>query len=589
MRQNTPRAFGRAIESAVRTHPGAPPLACPRESASYRGVPRRWIDNAPASRARLDRVALFAAAPFFALGVALRFRIANWPLEKLVSTFVADDAFYYTEIARHIVAGHGPTFDGVNLTNGFHPLWMLFSVVAQYAAGPDPERVLRVLLYGAAVCAAIAGVLLWFLARRVVAPESALAPAALMAVWGLNANIAGAEMMGVEAPLALVFVLLATFRHAALRDAMTPRRAAGIGAIAGLAFLARTDAGVFALLLGVAVFIDARRAASAAGDVKATGAVWFRATLAYGTTFVLVAAPWFAWNLARFGTIWQDSGRVLLARERAIFADSGMTLLSHLASAARRGFENEFAGVYGGISSTAAFAIVAMMAILVIAMRLSGRRAPGGLPGPLVAFGAFVWFFYVLYFWQQKAWYFLPVHAVAALFAARGGAYIEVVSARRESAPWRAGLAAGVPALAVALLYIPAQRSVLAQGIHPWQSVYLKVSRDIAGGRVAGLSADAVLGAFNAGIHGAFSGRRVVNLDGVVNPHIIGAMRERRFMQYVREAGVDVIVDHRNLILTYEIFSAPGALAPLRRLAAYESGTPAGDVLVLAVPPLDAP
>ncbi len=34
-----------------------------------------------------------------------------------------DDAFYYWMIARHVVAGNGFTFDGINPTNGFQPLW----------------------------------------------------------------------------------------------------------------------------------------------------------------------------------------------------------------------------------------------------------------------------------------------------------------------------------------------------------------------------------------------------------------------------------------------------------------------------------
>ncbi len=34
-----------------------------------------------------------------------------------------DDTFYYTRIAEHIAAGHGSTYDGMEATNGYHPLW----------------------------------------------------------------------------------------------------------------------------------------------------------------------------------------------------------------------------------------------------------------------------------------------------------------------------------------------------------------------------------------------------------------------------------------------------------------------------------
>jgi len=49
----------------------------------------------------------------------------------LISTFgvqLVDDGYYYLEIARNIASGSGFTFDGLNPTNGFHPLWQIILV-----------------------------------------------------------------------------------------------------------------------------------------------------------------------------------------------------------------------------------------------------------------------------------------------------------------------------------------------------------------------------------------------------------------------------------------------------------------------------
>ncbi len=49
----------------------------------------------------------------------------------LISTFgvqLVDDGYYYLEIARNIANGNGITFDGLNSTNGFHPLWQIMLV-----------------------------------------------------------------------------------------------------------------------------------------------------------------------------------------------------------------------------------------------------------------------------------------------------------------------------------------------------------------------------------------------------------------------------------------------------------------------------
>ena len=44
------------------------------------------------------------------------------PAQELFSGFLPDDAFYYYKTAINISNGLGPTFDTVNITNGFHPL-----------------------------------------------------------------------------------------------------------------------------------------------------------------------------------------------------------------------------------------------------------------------------------------------------------------------------------------------------------------------------------------------------------------------------------------------------------------------------------
>src|SRR4029079_19731684 len=71
------------------------------------------------------------------------------PEERLAFTFY-DDAYYYLGVAKHLGAGDGSTFDGINRTNGYHPLWCVL-LVPLVTAFRDP---------GAGVRAAA---VLWFL------------------------------------------------------------------------------------------------------------------------------------------------------------------------------------------------------------------------------------------------------------------------------------------------------------------------------------------------------------------------------------------------------------------------------------------
>ena len=53
---------------------------------------------------------------------------------RTAGPLLLDDGYYYLQIAWHISRGDGTTFDGINLTNGFHPLWQ-FLLVPVFWAG----------------------------------------------------------------------------------------------------------------------------------------------------------------------------------------------------------------------------------------------------------------------------------------------------------------------------------------------------------------------------------------------------------------------------------------------------------------------
>lgn len=66
------------------------------------------------------------AASLFACAVATQF----WRFRS--SAFLSsydDDFFYYLVVAKNIASRQISTFDGIHLTNGYHPLWMLVLVV----------------------------------------------------------------------------------------------------------------------------------------------------------------------------------------------------------------------------------------------------------------------------------------------------------------------------------------------------------------------------------------------------------------------------------------------------------------------------
>ena len=41
------------------------------------------------------------------------------------SSYIVDDGYFYLKVAQNLDNGHGFTFDGIEKTNGFHPLYLL--------------------------------------------------------------------------------------------------------------------------------------------------------------------------------------------------------------------------------------------------------------------------------------------------------------------------------------------------------------------------------------------------------------------------------------------------------------------------------
>lgn len=124
--------------------------------------------------------------------------------------FTRDDAYYYFKVAQNISEGHGSTFDGINRTNGYHPLWMLICIPIFALARFDlilPLRVLLLVMSGLSVATAI---LLYRLIGRTFAPAIG-AIAALFWVFSYDV-LAIIYQQGLESGIAAFFIVLLAYK-----------------------------------------------------------------------------------------------------------------------------------------------------------------------------------------------------------------------------------------------------------------------------------------------------------------------------------------------------------------------------------------
>ena len=84
--------------------------------------------------------------------------------------YKTDDAYYYFIVARNVAGGHGFTFDQINRTNGFHPLWMFINIPIFLLANSDPILPLRVIVIIMAILTAGTGLMIFELLKRYINP-----------------------------------------------------------------------------------------------------------------------------------------------------------------------------------------------------------------------------------------------------------------------------------------------------------------------------------------------------------------------------------------------------------------------------------
>ncbi|MBI5945286.1 MAG: hypothetical protein HY864_13020 [Chloroflexi bacterium] len=168
--------------------------------------------------------------------------------------FSRDDAYYYFKTAQNISLGLGSTFDGINLTNGYHPLWMLVCIPIFYLARFDLILPLRVLLIAIGLLNAVSAVLIYRLISNTLSRAVGILAASF---WAFNIYIHEVVYEpGLESPLAAFAVVLfiwklSQFENEWRTKPITSRQIAALAVISVMVMLSRLDLIFLAFMGGV--------------------------------------------------------------------------------------------------------------------------------------------------------------------------------------------------------------------------------------------------------------------------------------------------------------------------------------------------
>jgi hypothetical protein len=449
-----------------------------------------------------------------------------------------EDGFYYYEIARNLARGLGSSFDGVNPTNGYQPLWlgMLVPIYWVALAGLDAVRV-GMALQGIL----LAGTLLLLITtvRLKSSYAAALLAALLWLTWMSAESFSGLETSLHALCLCLIGLLYLKWFIPTLPKNLVPFLVLGIAC--SVAFLARLDTIALSAILGVALAVRGWRAHNSS----------WRNWLAFVIPLLFTAGAYALLNLRFFGSPEPISGIVKATWSQTLVTRNPLYAMYGWFGAKLDNFVwsiTELSDGYGfyvtiGTFGAGGLCLASVLPIVPIRWRAALKRLLVPL-APFLLYSFVNYAAYALLFDQNLSWtasYYLIQPWLTVLFAA---ALFDAVWHRLSTNGVGAPRALQIARYAVLLVPLALLVRDL-QMVQPDTTQGLSIDPVYAGIEWARthLPSDAVIGAWNAGTIGYLTERRTVNLDGVVNTYQFFKTDRFDLCDYWKKQGVTYLMD----------------------------------------------
>lgn len=479
--------------------------------------------------------------------------IAAW----LAATHVAvvkEDGFYYLQIARQLARTGLSTFDGINLTNGYHPLWLL-ALVPIFGATSDLDLgvVLVTLLQGGLF--AVSTLVIYLIARKFCGVLAASLAATTWVLISHSVGLSGLEFEIHALGISLLVLLYLKWFH----EATPPRHSYLVfGLVAAVTFLARLETLLLAAILGAFLALSESRSGLSRTSVVSL--------VAFGLPVLLVALTYGLVNLRVFGHPTPVSGALRYAWSTEwlvrdpIFQDYGWLaakafnwLIPLQALGGIMRYPLSYA-IFPFYLSVGTFGIGWLWLSAALSLRrwVVSRRIAEQLTRlhPFILYSVISYSAYTLVYHGGLSFaqhYFVIQPLLFALLVAFAfeTTWKRVNRLAPTMAPIR--LTRGILLVgAVAFwLSIPAYtlRTVVLNGIAEIAHPARDSLRVAASWIDSHLPEDAIVGVWNAGTIGYYSSHRIINLDGLANSWQFYERDRNELCDYWRKQGITYLVD----------------------------------------------
>jgi len=465
-----------------------------------------------------------------------------------------DDCFYYLKTCQYIAAGQGSTFDGIHLTNGYHPLWMVITTALAFFIH-NPLVLLKAALGLSILASCFSTIVLYKLLKKITDIWWLPLVGSSLYFFNPQAITNSMDTLGTTvSTLLFITAVYITVLHIINKNKIK-RLIPLLGVVLGLLFLARTD-NVFYIIVFffIAIYQNQKQ-------------LRLKSALILTGTTALVISPWLVWNLIRFGSFMQSQGLALPFLRQQTYLLGGKSQLAMLLVSCWYFLDFLFKELPSKLGFATVFFPVSIfvLSLFIIGLRWRGKELQEAQiihnTVKLVLFlylaGICLVFSHTFWRWFPRNWYFDQLIILSAFFL---GLTLIILDAKRlfprlaklfypEADPASTFLRTVVSVIIVVLLLLSLLRGTgqLIKGDYFWQTEML----DAAYWLKDNSRKDDVAAAFNAGIISFFSERRVVNLDGAINNAAYDAIKKNDLMRLIYQSKARYYLDYDPAMLSW--------------------------------------
>ncbi len=235
---------------------------------------------------------LIVALGLLSLIIQLSFFLFNH-VEYISINWILDDSFYYFQPAWNFVHSGVFTFDGINETYGFQPLWMIIiTVLASLSA--DKLIFVKSILVFSTLLYFLCGLLIYNLTSTFINNRFKYLPSV---IWFFNSSLVLIFVSGKENLLAVMLLLIILLKLNR-QSAYDLKNFIVFGLLFSLLILTRINSILFFIIFSYFIIKNS--------DVENK---LYKVSL-FVITAIIVSLPWIIYSYISFGTVFPSSGTV---------------------------------------------------------------------------------------------------------------------------------------------------------------------------------------------------------------------------------------------------------------------------------------